>query len=136
MVWQGDPMEVALLESVPADGAISPRLDEIPFDTERKRMSVICDTPQGHMLYCKGAPETVLPLCSAIWQEGGVAPLDEAGRAALRAVQEEMAQRAGAGLPRVAATGRSTRNRNDLCRAGRAHRSAASRRGRSHAYLP
>ena len=93
MVWQGDPMEVALLESVPADGAIFPRLDEIPFDTERKRMSVICDTPQGHMLYCKGAPETVLPLCSALWQEGGVAPLDEAGRAALRAVQEEMAQR-------------------------------------------
>ena len=93
MVWQGDPMEVALLESVPADGAIFPRLDEIPFDTERKRMSVICDTPQGHMLYCKGAPETVLPLCSAHWQEGGLAPLDEAGRAGLRAVQEEMAQR-------------------------------------------
>jgi len=93
MVWQGDPMEVALLESVPADGTIFPRLDEIPFDTERKRMSVIGDTPQGHMLYCKGAPETVLPLCSFIWQEGGVVPLDEAGRAALRAVQEEMAQR-------------------------------------------
>ncbi len=91
--WQGDPMEVALLESVPADGAIFPRLDEIPFDTERKRMSVICDTPQGHMLYCKGAPETVLPLCSALWQEGGLAPLDEAGRAGLRAVQEEMARR-------------------------------------------
>ena len=93
MVWQGDPMEVALLESVPADGTIFPRLDEIPFDTERKRMSVIGDTPQGHMLYCKGAPETVLPLCSAHWQEGGLAPLDEAGRAGLRAVQEEMAQR-------------------------------------------
>jgi sodium/potassium-transporting ATPase subunit alpha len=92
-VWQGDSMEVALLESVPAGGAMFPRLDEIPFDTERKRMSVICDTPQGHMLYCKGAPETVLPLCISIWQEGGVAPLDEAGRAGLRAVQEEMAQR-------------------------------------------
>ena len=69
-VWQGDPMEVALLESAPPDGAIFPRLDEIPFDTERKRMSVICDTPQGHMLYCKGAPETVLPLCSAMLQQG------------------------------------------------------------------
>jgi magnesium-transporting ATPase (P-type) len=65
IAWQGDPMEVALLEAVPPGGAMFPRIDEIPFDTERKRMSVICDTPQGLVLYCKGAPETVLPLCSA-----------------------------------------------------------------------
>jgi magnesium-transporting ATPase (P-type) len=57
-VWQGDPMEAALLESAPLDGKLFPRIDEIPFDTERKRMSVICDTPQGYMLYCKGAPES------------------------------------------------------------------------------
>ena len=36
------------------------RSDEIPFDTDRKRMSVLCQTPQGRMLYCKGALETVL----------------------------------------------------------------------------
>ena len=70
-------MEVALLESVPPGGAMFPRLDEIPFDTERKRMSVICDAPQGRMLYCKGAPETVLPLCSATLQHGKVISLDD-----------------------------------------------------------
>ncbi|ADE11436.1 cation-translocating P-type ATPase [Sideroxydans lithotrophicus] len=77
--WQGDPMEVALLQATPA-GTTYPRVDEIPFDTERKRMSVICDTPQGRMLYCKGAPETVLPLCNEMMAEEGRLPLDDESR--------------------------------------------------------
>ena len=92
VTWQGDPMEMALLEGVPSNGVIFPRLGEIPFDTERKRMSVICDTPQGHMLYCKGAPESVLPLCGAILLHGKHLPLDKAGRANLLAMQEQMAE--------------------------------------------
>jgi sodium/potassium-transporting ATPase subunit alpha len=90
--WQGDPMEVALLQGTPPDGEVFARIDEIPFDTERKRMSVICDTPQGRMLYCKGALETVLPLCSKTLLQGKHRPLDEPGRADLLAVQERMAE--------------------------------------------
>jgi len=90
--WQGDPMEEALLQGVPPGGAMFPRLGEIPFDTERKRMSVICDTPQGHMLYCKGAPESVLPLCDTMLLQGKTQPLDEATRASLLAMQEQMAE--------------------------------------------
>ncbi|MBI2286697.1 MAG: cation-transporting P-type ATPase [Nitrosomonadales bacterium] len=93
VTWQGDPMEMALLEGVPSNGVIFPRLDEIPFDTERKRMSVICDTPQGHMLYCKGAPESVLPLCSAMLLQGKCLPLDEAGRTMLLSAHEQMTER-------------------------------------------
>ncbi|MBU1424726.1 MAG: cation-transporting P-type ATPase [Gammaproteobacteria bacterium] len=78
--WQGDPMEVALLESVPPGGTVYPRVDEKPFDTERKRMSVICETPQGRVLYCKGAPETVLPLCTQMLEEGECMPLDGESR--------------------------------------------------------
>jgi len=99
-VWMGDPMEVALLEGIPPDGKDSsfidkiwPRLDEIPFDTERKRMSVICDTPEGHMLYCKGAPESVLPLCSEMLLQGKRLPLDEASRASLLSAHEQMTER-------------------------------------------
>jgi calcium-translocating P-type ATPase len=90
-VWQGDPMEVALLEGAP-EGAAFPRLGEIPFDAERKRMSVICNTPQGHMLYCKGAPETVLPLCDTTLEQGKLVPLDEAVRIRLLATQEQMTE--------------------------------------------
>ena len=90
-VWQGDPMEVALLQGAPS-GAEFPRVDEIPFDTERKRMSVICDTPQGRMLYCKGAPETVLPLCSEMLLQGEHVPMDDASRANLLGTQEQMTE--------------------------------------------
>jgi sodium/potassium-transporting ATPase subunit alpha len=92
-VWLGDPMEVALVEGAPSDGAVFTQLDEIPFDTERKRMSVICDTPQGLMLYCKGAPESVLPLCSEILLQEKCLPLDEASRASLLSAHERMTER-------------------------------------------
>lgn len=92
-VWQGDPMEIALLMSVKSVREHVKRQDEIPFDTERKRMSVICDTPLGPILYCKGAPESVLPLCSSQWLNGEVVPLDETGRASLLEVQEQMAEK-------------------------------------------
>lgn len=92
-VWMGDPMEVALLEAVPLRGTLFPRVDEIPFDTERKRMSVICDTPQGHMLYCKGAPESVLPLCGEMLQQGIQLPLDERSRDTLLRAEENMTER-------------------------------------------
>jgi sodium/potassium-transporting ATPase subunit alpha len=92
-VWLGDPMEVALLNATPLKGTIFKRLDEIPFDTERKRMSVICETPQGRMLYCKGAPESVLPLCSEVLQQGTPMPLDEPGMSSLLAAHQSMTER-------------------------------------------
>ncbi|MBS1219519.1 MAG: superfamily P-type ATPase, partial [Proteobacteria bacterium] len=95
---RGDPMEIALAEmGRAAAGSLAGyvRIGEIPFDTDRKRMSVLCDTPQGRMLYCKGALETVLPACDSVWIDGVAAPLDAAATARLLAAQDAMA---GAGL--------------------------------------
>jgi len=136
--WLGDPMEAALLQSVPQGGAIFPRLDEIPFDTERKRMSVICNTPQGHMLYCKGAPESVLPLCGAMLLQGKHVALDEAGRANLLTVQELMAEQ---GLRVLALAYRSLALHakhpllNPLPHAGRAERGGRSQANESQRKL-
>ena len=91
-VWLGDPMEVALLKDLPPGTQLT-RLDEIPFDTERKRMSVICGTSQQRMLYCKGAPETVLPLCSTMLLQGEPVALDEANRTNLLSTHEQMTER-------------------------------------------
>jgi len=93
--WLGDPMEVALAgmgrqEAGELDGYT--RLDEIPFDTDRKRMSVRVDTPQGPMLYCKGALETVLAACDFVQFDAGIAPLDDAAKTRLLAAQDEMAE--------------------------------------------
>lgn len=66
------------------------RIDEIPFDTDRKRMSVLYATPQGRILYCKGASETVLAVCGSIQSAGASAPLDTAAKTSLLAAQDEM----------------------------------------------
>jgi len=91
----GDPMEVALARmGRQMVGALADhqRLDEIPFDTDRKRMSVLCATPQGRMLYCKGAPETVLGACDFVQFDAGIVPLDAAAKTRLLAAQQQMAQ--------------------------------------------
>lgn len=62
----GDPMEVALAEfatRATLDDLALPRIDEVPFDSDRRRMSTLYPTPQGLLLYVKGALESLLPLC-------------------------------------------------------------------------
>ncbi|MBT9613773.1 MAG: cation-transporting P-type ATPase, partial [Burkholderiales bacterium] len=93
--WLGDPMEVALAGmGRQAAGALDAytRIGEIPFDTDRKRMSVLYETPQGRMLYCKGALETVLAACDSVQFDAGIAPLDAAAKTHLLAAQDTMAE--------------------------------------------
>jgi calcium-translocating P-type ATPase len=91
----GDPMEMALAgmgRQVAGELADHQRLDEIPFDTDRKRMSVLCATPQGRMLYCKGAPELVLAACDFVQFDSGILPLDPAAKTRLLAAQQQMTE--------------------------------------------
>ena len=91
----GDPMEVALASmgrQVVGELADHKRIDEIPFDTDRKRMSVQSETPQGRMLYCKGAPETVLDVCDFVQFDAGIVPIDPAAKTRLLAAQQQMAE--------------------------------------------
>jgi len=94
--WLGDPMEVALVAlAQSALGVLPayPKTDEIPFDTDRKRLSTMHDTPDGKMLYCKGAPEMVLPRCDRLQSADGEVVLDDAWRTQLFAAQQAMADR-------------------------------------------
>jgi Ca2+-transporting ATPase len=87
---QGEPTEVALLEAALASGleweglaASHPRAGELPFDSERMRMSTLHRRVDGYVAFVKGAPESVLPLCIATQRAGGPVALDlEAARAA------------------------------------------------------
>ncbi len=92
--WIGDPMEVALVEmakKIMPQLPAYPRAGEIPFDADRRRMSVLHQTSQGLMLHTKGALEALLPLC-AYWQTGNERqPLTDALRARLLGTQEAMA---------------------------------------------
>jgi P-type E1-E2 ATPase len=68
------------------------RIDEIPFDAERMRMSVTYATRDGRTLFCKGAPEALLPLCSGVSTRTGDAPFDNATRVRVRGVQDAMTE--------------------------------------------
>ncbi len=55
-----------------------PKVDEIPFDFDRRRLSVVLAEPAGgHLLICKGAPEELLRHCTHAESHGAVLPLKE-----------------------------------------------------------
>jgi P-type Mg2+ transporter len=46
------------------------KIDEVPFDYTRKRMSVVVNGAEGRIIITKGAPETVFPSCSKVLEKG------------------------------------------------------------------
>jgi cation-transporting ATPase I len=66
---------------------------ELPFEPSRGYHAVLGRTLSGHRLAVKGAPETVLPLCSHMQQPGGPVPLGEPARQALGEAADRLARR-------------------------------------------
>ncbi len=96
----GDPTEgallvVALKAGIEADDHQHQVLYEIPFDSERKAMSVVLRKPQGKVLmYTKGAPEVMLAKCCAELRNGRVEPLTQTRRQEIAQASAEMASHA------------------------------------------
>ena len=87
----GDPMEIALMqmgrEALPAL-AVPSREDEIPFDSDRRRLSTLYRLDGAGILYVKGALEALLPLCTRIQQGASETLLDAESARTLVAQQE------------------------------------------------
>lgn len=96
----GDPTEGALLVAAMKGGiSVNDHQDhlvfEIPFDSERKTMSVVVRRPDGnHWTYCKGAPEVLLSQCRHELQQGSAAELTADRREQIMRINAEMAGRA------------------------------------------
>jgi Mg2+-importing ATPase len=84
------PLDHAILACQGLDGAGYDKRDEVPFDFERRRSSIVVERAGVLTLLCKGAPEGILAVASACEADGRVIPLDDAGRARSRAVSDAL----------------------------------------------
>jgi len=86
--WEviGDPTEGALAVAAHKAGITTADdgkqlISEIPFDSDRKMMSVVLRSPNGAtLMYTKGAPEVILARCASEWRGEGTQPLTDARR--------------------------------------------------------
>ncbi|MGE5508866.1 MAG: cation-translocating P-type ATPase [Chitinophagales bacterium] len=114
----GDPTEVALVALAEKAGRPKarlasdfPRLSELPFDSGRKRMTTVHRLPGGasapaavqsllphlagrYIAFTKGGFDVLLPLCTRYREDGRNLPLDEARRAALQELNDQLAREA------------------------------------------
>ncbi|MFO8947976.1 cation-translocating P-type ATPase [Legionella pneumophila serogroup 1] len=97
----GDPTEVALLVAAAKGGlwrgelqTSYPRIKELPFSSERKRMTVVCRQDHEHIAFVKGAPEVILERCTHILTKTGIKKLTPNDKARMKQSCELMASEA------------------------------------------
>ena len=81
-----NPINVAILQHDPLDISAYRKVDEIPFDFERRRLSIVTEAKGEILLITKGAPESVLPRCTQYEANGQTQPLDSVTRAKCQAI--------------------------------------------------
>lgn len=74
------PLDQSILKAKAVDLSRTKKLDEIPFDFERRRLSVVVEKQGADLLITKGAPESVLQVCSHVSVDGDEKPIDESYR--------------------------------------------------------
>jgi Ca2+-transporting ATPase len=95
---RGDPTEGALIVAA-AKARLEkselevqfPRTAEIPFSSERKRMTTLHENADGTTACSKGAAEIVLDACTTVLHDGNIIPLDETARAEILSRAETLA---------------------------------------------
>ena len=109
----GDPTEAALVIAAARYGLLKekletfyPRIAEVPFDSDRKRMSTLhrvddCNAwigacaeidPRSAIVFAKGAVDSLLAVCSNVWEAGRTVPLDDDWRGRILSANEALAK--------------------------------------------
>ncbi len=98
----GDPTEGALVVMAGKAGLNKalvsetyPRLDEIPFESEKRYMATVHPQDGKRVIYVKGAPERLLSMSSSVVRDGQVRPLE---KAEIERIQEASLAMAGQAL--------------------------------------
>ncbi|MDF2838688.1 MAG: ATPase, partial [Evtepia sp.] len=98
-ILTGDPTEKAFVELAYREGILKgkldqeyPRVGELPFDSERKRMSTLHQLADGTWrMAVKGAPEVILRRCTSIRSSRGIAVLRGGERERIAGINSRMA---------------------------------------------
>jgi Ca2+-transporting ATPase len=96
---EGDPTEGALLVAAAKAGLAedvlerdAPRIHEIPFTSERRRMTTLHSTPAGTVAYSKGATEVVMADCVTQAIQGNDVPLTASDREGVQEMERQFAR--------------------------------------------
>ncbi len=97
----GDPTELALLDMAaglhvyrPVLETRLPRMDEIPFDSDRKMMTTLHRMGSSSVSYTKGSPDEILKRCTHIRLDGKVVPFTPSHKQNIQNAIKEMSSRA------------------------------------------
>ncbi len=85
-----NPLDAAILEHGHPDVRTYRKVDEIPFDFQRRRLSVVVESDGRRLLITKGAPEGVLDLCTVYDVEGQLRALDPPARSRVEASYRDL----------------------------------------------
>ena len=115
----GDPTEGAMVVAAAHMGLwkgemerLMPRVAEVPFTSERKRMTTVhkmerspegserpalrripdCLPTNNYVAFTKGAVDSLLGICDRVWSEGAIEPLDDPWRERIEAANNSLAQ--------------------------------------------
>jgi Ca2+-transporting ATPase len=95
----GDPTEGALVVAAAKAGLWKadleekyPRVSEIPFDSDRKRMTTIHKDADGYVAFTKGAADLLVDLCDTFERNGEILPMTNAVRQEILDRHEQMAE--------------------------------------------
>ena len=82
--------EVILHQPPPAMAADYTKCDEIPFDFERRRLSVVAERQSQRTLITKGAPEGIFPLLAGYEANGAVVPINDDAAKHMHQISDEL----------------------------------------------
>jgi P-type Mg2+ transporter len=113
------PLDSAILRCQVPDTMGYDKCDEIPFDFERRRLSIVVEKQTEHLrdghrerlLITKGAPEGILALSTAYETDGQANPLDQAAREHCQSTYRELSAQ---GFRVLAVAHRANRNSRRL----------------------
>lgn len=97
----GDPTEIALVRFANELGmhksaleTETPRIGELPFDSERKMMTTLHQTAEGKRGYTKGAFDSIMRHATRILENGEVRPMTDEDRARIAKANSDFSERA------------------------------------------